>query len=172
MGKAVARAYDRFLDATGLFAGLCIAAIAIGVSLDVALRYFGAGNLPWVPELSEYDLFVFTFVGAPWVLREGAHVRVDILVAGLPPRAAAAAEIVGDLVGFLVSAGLLYFGYLAFEDAFVSGVKIYKTVTLSEWWLLTLIPLSSCLLCIEFLRRIVRALKDGAQVRSSGASGL
>jgi TRAP-type C4-dicarboxylate transport system permease small subunit len=155
------RLYDRLIDLTGWFAGICIALIAIGVTADVALRYFRIGSLPWVPELSEYSLFIFTFAGAPWVLREAGHVRVDVLVAAVPPRVAFLMEIVADLLGLAASAALMWFGYLAFAEAYASETMIYKTLTMAWWWFLALIPMSAMLLCVEFVRRLVRAERDG-----------
>lgn len=155
------RLYDRLIDLTGWFAGICIALIAIGVTADVALRYFGLGSLPWVPELSEYSLFVFTFAGAPWVLREAGHVRVDVLIAAVPARVAYVMEVVADLVGLAASLALVWFGYLAFAEAYASQTMIYKTLTMAWWWFLALIPVSAVLLGIEFVRRLVRAHREG-----------
>lgn len=155
------RFYDRVIDATGLIAGVCIVAMALAVTIDVSLRYFGWGNLGWVVEVSEYDLFVVTMLGAPWVLREGGHVRVDLFVSALPRRARRSTEFAADVIGLLIAAALGVFGLLGALDAFETEAKLFKTLTLDEWWLLALVPFCGLLLTIEFCRRIYRRLRDG-----------
>ena len=72
--RALARAYDRLIDAAAAVAGIGIAFIALGVTADVAVRYFAGGAIKWMLESSEYVLFGIAFLGAPWALREGAQI--------------------------------------------------------------------------------------------------
>ena len=155
------RLYDRVIDATGLIAGVCIVAMALAVTLDIAMRYFGWGTLGWVVEVSEYNLFVVTMLGAPWVLRESGHVRVDLVVSALPERARRSTELAAEVIGLLIAAALGVFGFLGALDAFQTDAKIFKTLTLDEWWLLAFMPFCGLLLTIEFCRRIYQRLRDG-----------
>lgn len=152
------KAYDRLIDGTGLVAGVCVAAMAVAITVDIVLRYFDWGTIRWVVEVSEYDLFVITFLGAPWVLREGGHVRVDLVASALPLSLRRIMELAAELIGLVVAAALGVFGLLACIDAYVTDTRIYKTLTFHEWWLLALLPLSGALLSIEFVRRIRRIL--------------
>ena len=102
--------YARLLDLCGTLAGLIIALLAVLVSTDVLIRNLGIGNFPWLLEISEYALFVATFLAAPWVLRQGAHVRVDLLVTSLPKRIARPFELAVDLIGIAICLTLLYYG--------------------------------------------------------------
>ena len=52
------------------------------------IRNFGFGGLPWSNEVSEYILYLVTLLSAPWLLRRGQHIRVDILLRALPARLA------------------------------------------------------------------------------------
>ena len=78
------RGYERLLLAGAWAAALLIGAMALLIAGDVGLRTAGWGSLPWSVEVAEYILFGATFLAAPWVLREGGHVRVDVLVRLLP----------------------------------------------------------------------------------------
>jgi TRAP-type C4-dicarboxylate transport system permease small subunit len=157
------RVYDRLIDATGMIAGVCILAMAVAVTVDVLMRHFGLGTLGWVVEVSEYDLFVVTMLGAPWVLREGGHVRVDLVVSSLTGSARRSTELAAEIIGLLFAAALGIFGLLGTIDAYQSGDKIFKTLTLDEWWLLSLIPFCGLLLSIEFCRRIYRQVRGRDQ---------
>ena len=85
-GGGLSRGYGRLLDAFGMLAGLAIVALAGMITLDVAIRNLGLGNFPRLLEVAEYAIYATTFMAAPWVLHLGAHVRVDLLISGTPPR--------------------------------------------------------------------------------------
>lgn len=148
------RCYERLLAALGLLAGLAFAALALLVGVEVALRNFGLGTIPWLIEVAEYGLYATTFLAAPWVLRLDAHVRVDLLLVLLPRRGARALEVAANLVGFAASAVLFYYGLAATLDARGLGSMIFKELVLPEWWLLAIVPLGSLFLLVEFGRRL------------------
>lgn len=154
MRRALAWLHARLLDACGVAAAFCIAFVAVGISADVVMRNAGVGGIPWMLEVSEYALFVSTFLGAPWVLRQGGHVRVDVLIESLPPRGRMAADLFADLTGFAVSAVMLYYSLQVAVAAYRHGARMIKELIFPEWYLFALITLSALLLCIEFLRRM------------------
>jgi len=156
---ALARIYDRLIEAAAVTAGLGIAYIALGVSADVALRYFSGGTIKWMLESSEYALFGIAFLGAPWALREGAHTAVDLLVETLPTGAKRYCALAANAIGLATSACLFWFGGIAATQSRDLGTMIYKTVVLPEWWILALIPFCGALLMIEFGRKIRATLR-------------
>jgi TRAP-type transport system small permease protein len=154
----LARAHGRLLDGLGLAAGVALGLLALLITLDVVRRALGHGSIGWLLEVSEYTLFVATFAAAPWVLRKGAHVRVDLLLAAVPVAVARVLELVTDGIGLAVSLLLLVYGARAALDAFSMGRLIFKELVIPEWWLLAVIPVSALLLAIEFVLRIRRTL--------------
>lgn len=148
--------YGRLLDLLGALFGIAIGAIIAMICLDVALRDFSLGSLPWLIELSEYMLYAGTFLAAPWVLRQGNHVRVDMLFVALPRRLAVRLEQAMDVVGFVVSLVLLYYGSAVVADAWRNDMIAYKTWYVPEWLLFLAIPVGALLLAIEFVLRFLR----------------
>ncbi|TWT08664.1 TRAP transporter small permease [Reyranella sp. CPCC 100927] len=136
--------------------GLSLGAIIVLICLDVGLRDLGLGSLPWLIELTEYLMYAGTFLAAPWVLRQGSHVRVDILLVAVPKRLAVRLEQAVDLCGLLISLVLLYYGSAVVADAWRSGMVQYKTWYVPEWLLLLAIPVSAALLAAEFVLRVLR----------------
>jgi TRAP-type C4-dicarboxylate transport system permease small subunit len=126
------------------------------MTLDIGLRAARLGALPWLLEATEYMLYGGTFLAAPWVLRKGAHVRIDLLVTALPRRASVAMEIGADVVGLFVSAALLWFGTAAAFEAWRENSMQFKTWAVPEWILLAPIPIAALLLGIEFALRAAR----------------
>ena len=130
--------------------------VALLMTLDIALRATRLGALPWLLEATEYVLYGGTFLAAPWVLRRGAHVRVDLLLGGLPPRWSIAMEIGADAVGLFVSATFLWFGGVAALEAWRENAMQFKTWAVPEWIVLAPVPLAAGLLMIEFGLRAAR----------------
>lgn len=154
----ISRLYNFALDASGLLAGLAFAAISVLVTVDVVIRNFGIGNLPWLLEVAEYTLYIATFIAAPWVLRQGAHVRVDLLLNIVGARAARSLECLVDALGIAISLVLFWYGMAAFLDSYRLGSLIFKQLVIPEWWLLVFIPFTTALLAIEFAIRLRRGL--------------
>lgn len=160
------RLYDRVLDAFGVLTGVIAAFLAFGISADVALRYLRWGEIEWMLEASEYALFYLTFVGAPWALREGAHVRVDVLLSQISPKAVRRFEIAADILGLTAAAVLLIWGVKVVVASHAANSMVSKVMVFREWWMLAIIPVSAALLCVEFVRRMMRALRDRMQPES------
>jgi len=155
--------YVRLLGLCGLVAGLSIGLMALGVTIDVAIRNLGIGNFPWLIEVAEYQLYVATFLATPWVLHQGGHVRVDLLLTALPEKGARVLEAVVDTFGLSISGVLCYYGLAATLDAGNLGSLIFKELVVAEWWVLAVIPATTALLCIEFALRILRVLSGAAK---------
>lgn len=157
MLTAIDAAYRRLLAGLGLLAGASFAALALLVTLNVVLRATRLAAMPWLLEFSEYLLFWATLLAAPWVLSLGAHVRVDLLLSGLGPGAARRVEIAVDVMGLAISAALFYYSLLATMDAYRIGSLIIKELVIAEWWLFAVMPATTLLLVVEFMRRAAYA---------------
>ena len=66
-----------------------LAAMALMVFANVALRFLTDHSILWVEEVSRYLMIWLTFLGAGIVLRYGAHVGIDTLQERFPPAAPA-----------------------------------------------------------------------------------
>lgn len=72
-------------------AGAGIAAVAAGLLAllliaEVLLTSFFATSQPWVIEYAIFLQAAVLFAGSGWALRQGAHIRVSVLLAALPAR--------------------------------------------------------------------------------------
>jgi TRAP-type C4-dicarboxylate transport system permease small subunit len=159
--------FERLLDFFCSLFGVVLGLIVALICLDVALRNLALGSLPWLIELSEYLMYAGTFLAAPWVLRQGNHVRVDMLLVALPKRLAIRLEQVVDLIGLAISLVLLYYGSAVVSDAWRSNMVAYKTWYVPEWLIYLAIPSGALLLAIEFVLRFLRVkgvVKDAYSV--------
>ena len=87
----LSHAWGKVLEAFALAACALLGVMTLMICADVLLRNValipGVDALPWSNELSETTLYLVTMLAAPWLLREGRHIRVDIVLRAIPPRA-------------------------------------------------------------------------------------
>ena len=97
--------YGKLLDALAVIAALLLLAMVIVVTGDIVLRNTVSKGFVWANEVSEYSLYLITLLTAPWLLRRGQHVRLDLVLTAVPRRIAWIMEAVGDIIGFVVCLG-------------------------------------------------------------------
>ena len=132
--------FGRLFDALAVVAALILLAMVIVVTADIVLRKRARGGFAWANEVSEYALYVMTLLTAPWLLRRGQHVRLDIMLTLVPPRVAWLMEAVGDLLGFAVCVVLIRYGFAMTYDSWRLGAITIKNLVFPEWWLLAPLP--------------------------------
>jgi TRAP-type C4-dicarboxylate transport system permease small subunit len=165
--RAGAAVIDRLSSAYGrLLAGLALAgcvilfAMMLIIVLDVALRNLAVPGLPrglaWSNEVSELMLYLITLCVAPWLLRQGQHIRVDIVLRAIPPRLAWFLEWLGDAIALACCLVFAWFGAQAAWSSYASGAVNIKTLVTPEWWALAPLPAVFVLLALEMVFRLVR----------------
>jgi TRAP-type C4-dicarboxylate transport system permease small subunit len=164
-------AFGRLCDALAVLAALILLAMVIVVTADIVLRNTVGGGFAWANEVSEYALYLMTLLTAPWLLRRGQHVRIDIMLTLVPPQIAWLTEAVGDLLGFAVCVVLIRYGFAMTYDSWRLGAITIKNLVFPEWWLLAPLPVTFVLLAIEFVFRFDRLLK-GARARRIEATSV
>src|SRR5215475_4421225 len=137
-------------------AGVLLLAMTVMIGADVFLRNIGAGGIPPSNELSEDSLYLITLLSAPGLLRQGRHIRVDIVVRAVPQRVGWMLEWVGDIVGLICCLIFVWYGVSVVAESFLAGSISIKTLVLPEWWLLAPMPVAFVLLALEFVFRMHR----------------
>ena len=148
--------YERLLDGLMLVACLLLLGMAIMIGADVVSRNLSAGGVAVSNELSEDILYLMTLLAAPWLLRQGQHIRVDIILRVLPTRVAWMLEWVGDIVGLLCCLYFVWYGALVTVASYSAGSIVIKTLITPEWWTFAPLPVGFILLGIEFIFRMHR----------------
>ncbi len=152
-------AYERLLNFLAAIAALILLGAVLLVTADIVLRNLTRVGFPWANEVSEYALFFITVLTAPWLLRRGQHIRLDLLLAALPARVAWAMEIVADLVGFAVCVVLVRYSLIMTWDSWRLNSITIKNLVFPEWWILAPLLVCFILLAVEFVFRFQRLLE-------------
>jgi TRAP-type C4-dicarboxylate transport system permease small subunit len=136
----LSRWYGRLLEAMLLVACLLLLAMTLLIGIDVLLRNLGAGGIAPSNELSEDALYLVTLIAAPGVLRQGQHIRVDIVLRLLPEQVGWALEWLCDAVGLTCCLCFVWYGTRVTLESLASGS----------------LPAAFALLALEFLFRMHR----------------
>jgi TRAP-type C4-dicarboxylate transport system permease small subunit len=152
--------YGRLLAALALLGCAILFGMMVIIVVDVALRNFALTGLPqglaWSNEISELMLYLLTMCAAPWLLRQGQHIRVDILLQALPARLAWHLEWIGDVLGLACCLVIATYSAQAAWSSYSSGAVNIKTLVTPEWWALAPLPVVFVLLSIEMVFRMIR----------------
>ena len=125
--------------------------IIFSVCLEIIMRYFLNRPLVWVVELTEYGLLYVSFLGAAWLLRQGGHVQVDILVDILNERWRRRCAVISAAMGLAVSGILTVFGVIATADHLARGIYKPTVLEFPTGVVLIAVPLGSFFLSVRFL---------------------
>lgn len=152
--------FGRFTAALALAGSLLLFAMMLIIVGDVALRNLAIRGLPqglaWSNEVSELMLYLITMCVAPWLLRQGQHIRVDIVLRALPRTLAWGLEWLGDAIGLAACLVMAVYGAAAAWASHGSGAVNIKTLVTPEWWALAPLPVVFVLLAIEMAFRMHR----------------
>lgn len=152
--------YGRLLAGLALAGCAVLFAMMVIICVDVLLRNArivpGMLGVPWANEVTEYALYFITMLTAPWLLRQGSHIRVDVLLRMIPRRLAWGCEWAVDVLALACCVVIAFYGCKAVLSSLAIGATVVKVLSVPEWWLLALLPATFALLAIEVLFRMQR----------------
>ena len=160
MFDSLSCAWERLLNALAFAACAIVLAMTLMICADVLLRNVrlipGVQGLAWSNEVSEWMLYLVTMLAAPWLLRRGQHIRVDILLRAIPARVGWYCEWVADAIGLGCCLAIAYYGLRAVTASFGGGSLSIKTLVMPEWWILAPLPVAFLMLAVEMTFRMRR----------------
>ncbi len=168
------RGFARLIEFIALIASLLLLAMMLIICADVFTRNVAvpgmSRGIAWSNEISELMLYVIAMLAAPLLLRQGRHIRVDILLRVLPPKIAYGCEWVADMLGILCCAAMVWYGAAVTLASHSSGAQSIKTLVMPEWWFLAPLPVCFALLAAEFVFRMRRLAAAEAKPRDDAVS--
>lgn len=173
----VAAAIDRLTGWIGRVAAwLTLAMVLIGAFNAIA-RYSGRflglslSSNAWI-ELQWYLFSLVFLLGAAWVLREDAHVRVDVFYGRASERVQAWIDIIGTLVLLLpFSACALWFSWPSVRNAWRVREGSPDPGGLPRWPLKPLVLLCFALLLVQGIAVLIRQVDRLRRARVAARAG-
>ena len=135
---------------------ISIGIFAVLIPLNLFLIRVQWSSMWWLYETVEYTLYFGVFLGAPWVLQQGAHVRVDVFISALPERGAALLDRFLNIGGAVLCAVLCSYGTRSAIGEFAEGILPDKDLRIPTGYMMVVFAVGFLLLTIEFLLRLRR----------------
>ena len=140
--------------------------LVVTMAVEVIRRELFAYSSIWGEEIVRYSFIYLAWIGAAAAVKERAHIRIDVVMHYLGPRAKALLYIFGDLVMFVVAVIALYW---SLETVHVSAKfgSVSHGLRISMVWFLMAVPAGFALIIwslLQSLWRDVRSLRDGTPV--------
>jgi len=167
-------AYGKLLEALAWLACVMVFLMVMMICTDVLLRNVALiptmSGLDWSNDLTEAMLYLITMCAAPWILRQGQHIRVDIVLRAIPKQVAWYCEWFADVVGLFCCLVMVWYGVKTTFASYSAGAMTVKTMVTPEWWLLAPLPIAFALLAIEMCFRMRRLMHGERGPREDAVS--
>ncbi|MFA8385192.1 MAG: TRAP transporter small permease [Pelagibaca sp.] len=140
--------------------------LVITMAIEVLRREIFAYSSIWGEEIVRYSFIYLAWIGAAAAVKERAHIRIDVVMHYLGPRAKALLYIFGDIVMFLVALVALYWSLETVHVSLNFG-SVTAGLRISQAWFLMAVPVGFTLIVwrlIQSFLRDVKSLRDGTDV--------
>ncbi|MBW2036952.1 MAG: TRAP transporter small permease [Deltaproteobacteria bacterium] len=151
--KRLSAIYDKTVLYLAYIACILLALITLAETAEIIIRKFGNTSLPWVIEFSEHALVFIAFLAGVWVLKEEAHIKVDIVLNMFSPRIRSLINVINSMLGAILCLFLSYRSALMVLDLWKRQVLTSKTVEIPMWPLFAVFCIGSFLISIQFFIR-------------------
>lgn len=154
--RALLALIDRLSAAAAVVAALCLALLALLVLGEVAAVTLFNRSLEVTWEYGAFLMAAAFFLGLPWTLNSGGHVRVQLIQEGLPPGVRHAVDLAATLVALAV-AGFLTVAL--FKLAWSSWIDGSRTFTVTATPLVVpqgIVTLGAALMALQLFARAIR----------------
>jgi C4-dicarboxylate transporter DctQ subunit len=146
--------FDHTLRLMYIFAGVLLIFCMLSISIEVASRYLLDRPIGWVIEIVEYSLLYIGFLTAPWVLKHGRHVKMDLVLNQLGPRTQSTLDMIASMIGAIVCFILCWFGGRVTWDLFQTHYTTPTVLELPKYIFVAIISVGSMALFLQFLIRV------------------
>ena len=92
------RIFDITINVFAVLGGVLIVFVFAAVLYEVVNRYFFGRAVLWTYEVVEFTLLYITFLATAWLLREEAHVKVDLVLHKMKPKTQAMLNIITSII--------------------------------------------------------------------------
>lgn len=133
--------------------------VFVSVVVNVVARVLWH-ELVWVGEMCGYAVVWCVYLGVAFVLREGRHVKVELVSERLPPRPRAVMRILGDDLASVVFSAIVVWNSARLTEV---AWRTHRTTALTGWpvWpIMLVVPVGMALFGLEAIADAVTAMRS------------
>ncbi len=127
--------------------------------IEVLRRELLSYSSIWGEEIVRYSFIYLAWIGAAAAVRERGHIRIDVLMHYVGPRAKALLYLFGDLVMVAVALVALYHSLETVHVAAKFG-SVTDGLRISRVWFLMAVPVGFALVLLRLVQSILRDVAD------------
>ncbi|MBW2029617.1 MAG: TRAP transporter small permease [Deltaproteobacteria bacterium] len=145
--------FDNITQGLAYFSGILLALITFAIFAEVIVRKLWSYSIIGVVECSEYALVFITFLSASWILKQDAHVKVDLVLGWLKPESRALLNMITSIFGAILCMFIAYKSALIIWDLWQRNLNTVKALELPMAPLHISIFVGCFMLALGFIRR-------------------
>jgi len=151
--RKISSSIDVISKLTGILSAFLMGAIAFVVSYEVLMRYVFRAPTGWTIEFVPFLILWGGFIGASLTLKEDRHIRVDLLIRHLSPKARSIMHVITGGIGLLFCSVLFVEGLKMSMQTKELGTVTSGTLVIPIFIPQLCIPVGAALLFLQFLKR-------------------
>lgn len=127
--------------------------------IEVMRREIFSYSSIWGEEIVRYSFIYLAWIGAAAAVKERGHIRIDVLMEYVGPKAKALLYIFGDIVMFVVAVIAFYW---SLEAVLVSAKfgSVTHGLRVSQVWFLSAVPVGFGLVIFRLIQSFLRDIND------------
>ena len=161
MNKALALGIDGIAKLLAYLAGASFLLVALYITYDALARHFGLAYSGVNDEISAYVLGVAGTWGMAYALQVSAHVRIDLVIAHVGPRARHMFDILAGGTTLAFAGLLAYYGWAQAAEAYEIGTRSITVLRAPLAVVQALIAVGYTLLAIQAASLLARGVALG-----------
>ncbi|MGB9699406.1 MAG: TRAP transporter small permease subunit [Thermodesulfobacteriota bacterium] len=142
-----------------LLSAVAILVSALILTYEVVMRYLFRTPTIWEIEASVYLMIMATFLGAAYGLKDGAHIKIDLITRLLPPSVNSWLSLITSYFSFGFCLLLAWRGWAMWWEAFSKGWRSESLWSVPLAIPYFCLPLGMSLLSIQYVREITKLQK-------------
>ncbi len=143
---------------SGYIAALSILAATLIIVEQVVVRYVFKIPTIWQVETAVYLLIAATFLGAPYGLKENAHINIDLFIVKLPAGARRRLDILTSAIAMLFCFFLAYRASVMWWEAFEGNWRSSSLFSVPLVYPYALIPVGMFLTGLQYIVKVAGML--------------
>lgn len=164
------KAFEKFIAGLAISGAALAFAVVVAVTAEVLGRNLLNTTITGIDELSEYALYIMCLLPTPWLVHQGQHIRIDIVITSLPKRLANRIELAMDAMAGLVCLAFAGIALQVIRNSAAQGSQVFKNFIFPEWWIYAPLPPVFVLLAICFAIRVRTRVMTGTAPMAGGAN--
>lgn len=149
----------------GAFAGLCLVALTLLVTIHVVMRQLTGSGIAGVDEMSSYLMLGIVYGGVAMALRDGTFIRVDILADRFHGWLELGSALLVRLLALMFVGLLTWRSWELFLASYESGLESIGVLMLDLWIPQSAIAVGCTILSLQVLVSVLLPLESGRDSR-------